>query len=266
MATVVSARSTAWPAAPRDEDGRFFARRRDAVVLGLVSVAILVLPLRELIEAWPKVVALAGYDMDMYLDGAARWLGGASFYEPGQLLGPYGEGGQVILYPPTALLLLAPLAALPRGVAGALWFTLPLLILAWQWIRFRPRPLVWPFLAIVIAWPPTLLTIAAWNSAPIFVAFLALATVWRWPAALILLKPSVLPLALWAANRRLWWIAAGLLALASVPFGTMWLDYLTVIENSRVGGVWHSVQQWPIFLWPILVWLGRTRGTPTRAV
>ena len=260
MATIVAGgTATRYVAAERHPARRPFRRGRDAFILGFVSIGILLFPLRELVEGWPRVVAMAGYDMDMYLDGAARWLGGGSFYAPSQFAGPYDDTGQVILYPPTALWLLAPLAALPRGLAGVVWVGLPIAVLAWQWIRFRPGPIAWPFLALVVAWPPTLLTLAVWNSGPIFVALLALATVHRWPAALILLKPSVLPFALWGANRRPWWVAAALLGLASVPFGTMWLDYLEVLENSRVGGIWHSIQQWPMFLWPILVFLGRAR-------
>jgi hypothetical protein len=239
-----------------------FDRRRDAVVLGAVAVAILLVPLRDLVNAWPSVVFYSGHDFNLYLDAAGRWLGGGPFYPPAQLERPFVDDGRAILYPPTALLLLGPLAAIPREIAAVLWIGFPVVVLVWQAIRMRPRPIVWPFLALCLAWPPTLLTLAVWNSAPVFVAFLALGTMHRWPAALILMKPSVIPFAFWGANRRSWWTMFAMLALGGIPFGAMWLDWLRVVENSaHVGGIWHSVQQFPLFLWPILVWLGRTRST-----
>ena len=244
----------------RDSWVRRFSRRSDRVVFGLVSIAILLVVLRDLMTAWPTFLALAGFDFDWYLDGTSRWLGGGPFYLPSQLEAPFDDRTQVMVYPPTALLLLAPLAALPRGLAGILWIGFPIAALAFQWFRMRPAPIVWPFLALCLVWPPTLVTIAVWNSGIVFAGFLALATVYRWPAALVFLKPSVLPFAFWGANHRSWWIAVAVLIVASIPFGSMWLDWFKVLENSRIGGIWHSIQQFPLFFVPILVWLGRTRS------
>ena len=147
-------------------------------------------------------------------------------------------------------------------LAAAIWWAVPIGALAWQAIRLRPRPIVWPFLAICVAWPPNVLALVVWNSGLLFVGVLALGTLSRWPSALILLKPSVLPFAFWGANRRSWWMATAALAVLSLPFGSLWLDWFRVLGNSQgVGGVWHSVQQFPMFLIPILVWLGRSRDS-----
>ena len=262
MASFVSVRLAARKlAVDREWIANKFSRRRDAVVLGIVSIAILLLPLRDLITAWANFVALAGYDFNIYLDAGGRWLAGGPFYVPSTLEAPFDETGQTIAYPPTALVLFGPLAALPRGLAAVLWLGFPIVALAVQWLRMRPGPIVWPFLALCIAWRPTLLTIAVWNSALVFAGFLALATIYRWPAALVFLKPSVVPFAFWGANHRSWWVAVVVLVLVSIPFGSMWLDWFKVLENSRIGGIWHSIQQFPLFFVPILVWLGRTRVT-----
>ena len=254
-----------WPPLARPvghlEEGARFGRRRDAVVMGTVALAILLLPIRDLILGQARLPELWAHDFGLYLGAATRWLAGGHYYPPEELTRPLVDDGNRILYPPTALWLFGPLALLPRAAAAALWWGFPVGALAFQAYRLRPRPIVWPFVALCLAWPPTLLTIVVWNSAPIFVGLLALGTMYRWPAALILLKPSVLPFALWGANRRSWFLAVAALVALSLPFGTLWLEWLQVLANSGpVGGIWHSVEQFPIFLIPILVWLGRSRA------
>ena len=234
-----------------------FSRRRDTLVFGGLALAILLLPAMELFTMRARVMELAGHDFTISIDAARRWLDGGAYYPASQLSGPFVDDHQRILYPPTALLLFGPLAALPRSIAAVLWFGFPFLALAHQWIRLRPRPIVWPFLALCVAWPPTLLSFAVWNPTPIFVACLGLATIYHWPSALNVVKPSILPFAFWGANHRSWWIALVVLGILSIPFGALWLDWFRVIENSRIGGIWHSIDQWPMFLWPILVWFGR---------
>lgn len=234
-----------------------FARPQDRAFLGLLSAAILVVPLVTL-TTFPRP-DLIGYDFATNLNAASEWLAGRSFYPEAQLAGPFVDDGRVILYPPTALLLFAPLAMLPSELAAVLWLGFPVLALGWQFYRLRPAPIVWPFLAIVLAWPATTLSMVVWNPVLLAVGLFALATMYHWPAALIAVKASVAPFAFWGAWRRSWWIAVGVLVLLSLPFGAMWLDWFTVLRNSQIGGVWHSIQQWPMFLFPVLVWLGRDR-------
>ena len=86
-------------------------------------------------------------------------------------------------------------------------------------------------------------------------AFLALG-LWRggW-AALVLLKPSLFPFAVAGIYRRAWWLSAAAIALASAPFGTMWLDWLQVVKNSG-GDLIYSWWQVPMMLIPVVAWLG----------
>src|SRR5262249_61725251 len=122
-------------------------------------------------------------------DAAARGAGAAGYSLPEHLTGTIIDDGIRILYPPTALWLFGPLALLPRGLAAVAWWAFPVAAMAYQILRFRPRPLVWPFIAICIALPPTLLPLAARNSAPGFAGLLALGTIHRWPPPLIVLAP-----------------------------------------------------------------------------
>ena len=228
------------------------------VVFGGVSLLFLLVPAIEVLSQPVRVQEIAAHDFNLNLGAAERWLNGEPFYPPSQLAEPFTDDGDRILYPPTALLLFGPLAAIPRGLAAVLWWGLPIAALAWQVVRLRPQPIVWPFLALCVAWPPTVLSFVVWNPATLFVACLALATLYHWPSALIAIKTGLLPFAFWGANHRSWWITLAVLAAVSVPFGSLWFEWFRVIEMSRVGGIWHSVQQFPMFFWPILVWLGRS--------
>ena len=67
----------------------------------------------------------------------------------------------------------------------------------------------------------------------------------------------LLPLALLGIHKRSWWIALGVLAIAAIPFGTLWVDYLTVLRNSAVPAT-YSVLDLPLALAPVIAWIGRS--------
>jgi hypothetical protein len=126
----------------------------------------------------------------------------------------------------------------------------------------RPRPEVWPLIALCAAWPTTLLK--TWTGNPVIwsMGALALATIYAWPAVFALLKPSLAPFALFGANRRSWWIALAVLVALSLPFGVLWADWLASVTNSRGGGLLYSTLEVPMLLLPLVAWLGRTRPLP----
>src|SRR2546428_607836 len=97
-------------------------------------------------------------------------------------------------------------------------------------------PEVWPLLSLCVAWPTTLLK--TWTGNPVIwsMAAMALGVVYAWPSVLVLVKPSLAPFALFGIWRRSWWVAALVLAVASVPFGAMWGDWVASVLNSRGGG------------------------------
>ena len=84
-------------------------------------------------------------------------------------------------------------------------------------------------------------------------------TIWYWPSVFVLLKPSLAPFALFGANRRSWWIALAAVALVSLPFGSLWMDWVASVVNSRGGGPLYSALEIPMLLIPLVAWWGRTR-------
>jgi hypothetical protein len=227
-------------------------RRPLAIAL---SLAVFALPVLFVLAIPDPLEQPFGVDAALYLEAAARWLGGGPFYEPHQLSGPYEVAHGDILYPPVGLWLFVPFTVLPF----VLWWALPAGITIAAITRLRPRPAAWPLIALCLAWPTTLLKI--WTGNPVIwcIAALALATVWRGAAPFALLKPSLAPFAAFGIRDRSWWIGMAAFVALSVPFGSMWLDWLTSVVNSRGGGLLYSALEAPMLALPLVAWLGRTR-------
>ena len=230
------------------------------------------------VSFWAFHVAVAGdlgwrlgVDYRLYMFATDRWLHGAGFYQLWQLTGPYPIPTLVgslpdlpVLYPPVAIPLFLPWALLP--VLWPLWWAIPLGIIAACVIRMRPRVLLWPVLAIF-----AVSTEAIWltlSGNPIMWAAAAFATglLVGWPAVFVLLKPTMAPFALLGIGRRTWWMALAVLVAASVPFGSMWLDWIAAVRNSG-GDIAYGLNNVPLFLCISIAWLGRrpdkgTHGTP----
>ena len=75
---------------------------------------------------------------------------------------------------------------------------------------------------------------------------------------MILFKPAFAPFALIGIKRRRWWVAMGVLCLAALPFGAMWLDYATVIRNSSLSASYGLINL-PLMVAPLIAWVGRRR-------
>ncbi len=87
---------------------------------------------------------------------------------------------------------------------------------------------------------------------------MALGVLYYWPSVLVLIKPSLFPFAFFGSNRRTWWVALGLFALACVPFGSLWIDWTHSLVNSEGGGLAYSALEIPMLALPVVAWLGRT--------
>ena len=91
------------------------------------------------------------------------------------------------------------------------------------------------------------------------VAAIAAGTVWRWPFVFVLAKPTFAPIALLGIRHRSWWIALGVLAVASLPFLAVWFDWITVVRNSDVS-LLYNLPTLPLVLAPLVAWAtGRDR-------
>jgi hypothetical protein len=230
----------------------------------LASVAVFALPLLFVLLVPHPLEQRVGVDFDLYRDVTGRWLNGGPFYEPYQVAGPYEIRAGDVLYPPVGLWLFVPFATAapwPTIPAAAFW-VIPLAITAIVVVALRPRPIVWPLIALCIANPTTLLKI--WTGNPVIwsMAAMALAVVGssRFAAPFALLKPSLAPFALFGIRRRSWWLGAAVLVVLSLPFGTLWADWVASVVNSRGGGLLYSALEIPMLLLPLAAWLGRTRG------
>jgi hypothetical protein len=220
-----------------------------------VSVAFLAWSLLPLIPLAPTFNGYASRDVDLYLLAARRWLDGGAFYEPYQLQGAYGISYGDILYPPVVLWLLVPFLIVPT----ILWWAIPIALTGFGLARLRPSFVVWPLLALCVAWPPTAVRVATGNPVMWVVAAVMVGTVVAGPAALALVKPSLLPFAIWGIRRRAWWLWLIAFGVVCIPFGTMWVEWITVVMNSRGGGLLYSIQEVPMLLIPVIAWVGRTR-------
>jgi hypothetical protein len=193
-------------------------------------------------------------DYQAYMEATRQFLAGGSFYPAYQLAGPFGAESFPILYPPQAIVLFAPFTVLP----AILWWLIPIAVVVGVVARLRPHPFTWPVLALCLWWPFTTTKILTGNPSLWLTAFLALGTIWRPWSALVLLKPTLAPFALFGVRDRRWRVVA---ALAALPFAWLLPDYLRVAANFLApGGLLYSALEIPMLSIPLVAWLGRRRG------
>jgi hypothetical protein len=195
-----------------------------------------------------------GGDFGLYEEAARRWLGGGGFYLPQQLAGPYEIGNGSILYPPVSLLLFVPFLWLPP----VLWWVIPAAIVGWILVSLRPAPWTWPLIAFCLANPWSIQLTHSGNPTIWIAAFVALSIRWPWVAALVLLKPSLFPLALIGIRSRSWWVAAGVLGAVSLLLWPMTLDWLHAVFDGRgpYSGLLYSWAHAPMAATALVAWLG----------
>lgn len=238
------------PADDRDTAPVALASRRRLVRIALLAVIGLEL-------AWIGYVFVAsmsnpsfGLDYRWHMDSARRLLETGTPYWPWQLDGPYEIGNGAILYPPVAFALFIPFLWLP----AVLWWAIPILLTLYAMTRHRPPLWAWAITGALFALEKSLNVYVFGNPTMWMVAAAAAGTVWYWPFVLLLLKPTFAPLALLGIRHRSWWIALGAIAIASLCFGAVWVDWLAVAANSDVSLV-YNLPTLPMMLAPLVPWL-----------
>jgi hypothetical protein len=251
------------PGGPTKDD----VRRRAARILSPVAVGVSAIILAYVVAVglfYPHGLLAGPYggDYATYMTAAHDWLAGRGFYLDYQLVGPYVVTATERLYPPTILPFLVVFAFLP----GILWWAIPAAIVIGVVVYWRPRMLAWAAILLCLAVPSTLEGWAVGNPGIWIAAAVAAGTRWGWPGVLVLLKPSLFPFAVVGIRTRGWWIAAGLLALVSLAFLPLWVDYATVLLNARGPRVslLYSMAAVPMLLIPIIAWAGRCREATPR--
>lgn len=194
-----------------------------------------------------------GIDYRTYMEAARRFLEGGSFYHPDQLTGPYPPTAGPILYPPVALWLMAPFAVLP----AVLWWAIPVVLIGWAFVRLRPAPWALAIIGLLALLPISQSPIVYGNPVMWLLPALSWGLIRGGWAVAVLAKPTLAPFALAGVRRRGWWIGLAVFVAASLPFGTMWLDWIVAVRNSSIG-VTHNIWQIPLMLIPVVAWLGRS--------
>lgn len=201
-----------------------------------------------------------GQDWAYYVTIARRWLDTGVLYGDRQLAGvPYHTLDLVDnLYPPPAILLLAPFALLPWWLSAAVWWAVPAGVLGLVTWRYRPGAWTWPVLAFCLAWPRTQGHSLAGNSDLWAMAFVGGGLLWGWPGALNVFKISYGPVFLAGGRRRSWWIALAACGIASVAFWGYWGQYLVAATHWDASPL-RALPGLPLVLMPAVAWAGRTR-------
>jgi hypothetical protein len=204
---------------------------------------------------------LIGHDYRLYMDATRQWLAGGAFYPAWQLAGPYTAEQFPILYPPQALVLFVPFTVLPEP----LWFGIPTLLTAWIVVGHSPARWTWPvMLALFVFWPVQWLPYVSGTPTIWVVAAVAAGTRWGWPAALVLVKPTLAPFALIGIRHRGWWVVAAGLAILAVAFAPLTVKWIRSVANltGPNSGLLYSLENLPPMLVPVVAWLGRRDGEP----
>jgi hypothetical protein len=224
-------------------------------VMMLVGLAIETATLYRIIDDQQSI----GSDLRFFQSVAQRWLDTGVYYTERQLSGPYVIGSNLDnLYPPLALYLFVPFLVLP----SILWWVIPTLVIGYVVWWCRPPAWALPVLAALVLYPKTPAVFLYGNSDIWATTFAAAGVRWGWPAALVAFKPSVGFLSVIGIASKGWWIAAAILAVASLPFVHLWLLYPQVVIDSDTD-IGRSFSDVPFFVLPFAAWLVSTRRGET---
>jgi hypothetical protein len=199
---------------------------------------------------------IEGTDAQLYRDAGHRILAGGSVYPTFQLAGPYSMDQRPELYPPpTMLLVIAPMSALP----AILWWMIPISVIAAVVAWHRPSLPGWCGILACLAWPNTGFVIAAGNPVLWASMFVALGTIWRGAALFSIVKPSLAPFALIGMRSKRWWQVAIVYVLAAVVMLPLWFDWITILLNAQDLDLLYSAGHVPVMLLGLVAKLTSSR-------
>ncbi len=199
-------------------------------------------------------IIMLDWDRGHYVDAVGRFLETGTPYLASEVAAPFDYVPLTFLHPPLALWLMTPFAFLPP----AAWYIVPILIVAWCVVAWRPSPMAWAVLSLFLLWPRGPAMVVTGNTDMWATAFIAGGVRLGWPAVLVTIKPSLVFFAALGIRARSWWVAAVGLAVVSLPFLLLWLDYPRVMLNSSANAG-YSFSNLPFFVLPIVAWMVSTR-------
>ncbi len=196
-----------------------------------------------------------GLDYRWHMDATRRLLDTGTPYYPYQLERHYTMQEGPILYPPIAFALFLPfLLWLPPF----LWWAIPIGIIVWCMTRHRPPLWAWAAALACFCYLPSIGVFLFGNPGMWIVASVAAGTVWGWPFAFVVLKPTFAPIALLGARHRSWWITMAVLAAVSLLFWPVWFDWITIVRNSEVTFS-YNFPSLPVVIAPLIPWFADPR-------
>lgn len=198
------------------------------------------------------------YDRTGYMAAVERWLSTGSPYLPEDVETSSTWSRWTFLHPPVALAVMLPFSVLPP----LLWYVVPIAAVSWAVLHWRPAVWAWPLLAACLVWPRSGAMLVVGNTDLWLTAFVCLGLRFSWPAVLIAIKPSFAPLALLGIRDRRWWAGAAILAIVSLSFGSLWIEWLQVLLNTATA-VTYSLLALPLVAGvPLIAWVSRTAPSP----
>jgi hypothetical protein len=230
--------------------------------VAIAAAVIAVLRAAQFISTIPDLSASIGVDYQIYMSAATRWLHGETYFFAFQLAGPYHIIGGEVLYPPVILWLLVPFTFLP----AVLWWFVPVVLTLAAVRRMRSKPLGWAVAAFIMVLPIAQEPILWGNPVMWLVPAVAWGLFLGWPAAAVVVKPTLLPFLL-AGLVRPRALVLGLIAMAllSLPFGIqVSLDWIMAIQNSDLP-LTYSIRQFGLLLVPVVLYLSGEASVETRA-
>ena len=199
-----------------------------------------------------------GLDFRWHMDAARRLLDTGTPYWDWQIAGPYVIGDGAILYPPTAFALFIPFLWLPP----ILWWLVPVAITVYAMARHHPPLWAWVIVVGLFAFEKSLNVYIFGNPSIWIVAAVSAGTVWGWPSAFVLAKPTFAPLAFIGIRHRSWWVTLAIFAGVSLLFLPVWSDWLAVVRNSDVSWT-YNLPTLPLMLAPLVPWAASRELTGT---
>jgi hypothetical protein len=177
------------------------------------------------------------YDLNVYLDSAARWLGGGQPYMSGPISAwPSSAASDFFLYPPPLLPVFGALSELPNEAVSVAWVAF---LVACAFGSFRALGLRPLWCLLLVAFPPVAIGIESGNVASL--TFMLFALAYRASPGLVvdgLFKVQTGLPALWLARERRWrGLVLGAAAVVAIVLVTLpltgldaWLKWADALD------------------------------------
>jgi hypothetical protein len=252
------------------------AIRRSPTATDTTRVALLVLTGFVLLVATAIAVTrfqafesrgLVGVDRDLAVELGRRWFANGTMYLPYQFA-PYaydtGAGSTDLsrmpgLYPPIS----GPVFWVAGYLPAIAWWGIPLSVISYSVLRFRPAMWSWPIIAALLVVPNVSSSIVVGNTTMWVSAAVASGLVLRWPVLIVLLKPTFAPLLILGIRSRAVWAGLLVAAGASLLMLAEWGRYVQAVGNSNAS-VTYSLPDLPLVLLPAVAFVAGRPGTPFR--